>query len=369
MAHTPCVTLYTFDKELTPESVASVNSIVSQLREKGIPKSFIQLQPLSNDRELAKKVAREMRPGGKWPLVFVDGAPACDASNITEWLSTQPPVTAPFTKSDPGEIEELPLEMDEYLDNLKTEYENAIFEGRFQDAERILKSIVNDKRGSGEEDEESAGQNRDEIDDILDSVDFYGEETSAIPEIEEAEASESESESSADTNESIAGQTAIPTPVPGNDYQLSYMGQTLEGIERGVVGVSSYMRSAMNLVGLSPTDTALDERFTDSTDRLTDRRPIAEFKVIQTNWYYRQQTRLLRFFQNCFVRVHPITDAVRSVHSYSDVTKVATFGASTFALEFEDAPQEYYQSAFTNSIVELLRERIPDQAVFEKHDK
>merc|ERR1712137_940657 len=112
------------------------------------------------------------------------------------------------------------------------------------------------------------------------------------------EAYESESESSADNQEAATQTTSIPgAPLPGNDYQLGYMGQTLEGIERGVVGVSSYMRSAMNLVGLSPTETGLDERFTDSTDRLTDRRPIAEYKVIQTNWYYRQQTRLLRFFR------------------------------------------------------------------------
>ena len=80
----------------------------------------------------------------------------------------------------------------------------------------------------------------------------------------------------------------IPPGSPTEEHlDLGIMGQTLEGLERSVVGISSYMRSAMNIVGLSPPT----EQSLDSPDHPLARkkRILGEYKVIQTNWYYRRK--------------------------------------------------------------------------------
>ena len=45
------------------------------MKEKGIPKSFIHMQPLSNDRDLAKHILEQAGEDAEWPLIFVDGSP------------------------------------------------------------------------------------------------------------------------------------------------------------------------------------------------------------------------------------------------------------------------------------------------------
>jgi len=80
-----------------------------------------------------------------------------------------------------------------------------------------------------------------------------------------------------------------------------------------------------------------------------------EFEVIQTNWYWRQQRRLLRFLMDQFARINPLTHEIRSVHRYKDIDRVIITGKTILTIKFNDGSQpEYYQSVDIENIVEVL---------------
>ena len=135
----------------------------------------------------------------------------------------------------------------------------------------------------------SAIDNIDNIDNLWEAQDLLSE----LSEVNEADIPESDSTPVILTDDEGDNENyEIPNecpPTPVGSLELGYMGQTLEGLERGVVGFSSYMRSAMNYVGLSPTDSEIAQQSTEQSEKFIDKKVIAEFKVIQTNWYYRRK--------------------------------------------------------------------------------
>lgn len=56
------------------------------------------------------------------------------------------------------------------------------------------------------------------------------------------------------------------------------------------------------------------------------------FTVIHTNWYNRQQVRILQFGDTEFKRFHPKVAEPKAIHKYTDVQKVALEGDSIFSL-------------------------------------
>ena len=140
--------------------------------------------------------------------------------------------------------------------------------------------------------------------------------------------------------------TSLPPPTENeSEVSQSVVGQTISG-------VSSYFKSALNYVGLSPTQEGMDEvpipKPVESSDSL-----LAEFPVMQTNWYYRQQARILRFYQNFFARVNPSNQEVRATHDYVHISKILKRG-NTFTLQFTNSAPEDYTSPNASSIVELF---------------
>jgi len=80
-----------------------------------------------------------------------------------------------------------------------------------------------------------------------------------------------------------------------------------------------------------------------------------EFEVIQINWYWRQQKRILRFSSDKFLRLNPFTQELRAVHKYHSIQTIVVHGKTFMTISFNDESQpEYYQSIDIESIVEIL---------------
>mmetsp|Transcript_29143 Transcript_29143/g.49823 ORF Transcript_29143/g.49823 Transcript_29143/m.49823 type:complete len:329 (+) Transcript_29143:22-1008(+) len=320
----PCVTIYTFGNDFR----STVTSIAEKLIKKGIPSSLIQIHSVHNDRLLAKSIA-DKAGSSEWPIVFIDGSPI--NNDFEKWIKEQPQYT-----EQPTNIEN-----------------NEEFFRSFESSTPAQSQILDDEY---DEIDISAG-----VGQALNLLDF-GDEDSEESVLSKANESRSSlqfdfgDDSSAEEEEDEL--IIIPPGSPTEEHlDLGIMGQTLEGLERSVVGISSYMRSAMNIVGLSPPT----EQSLDSPDHPLARkkRILGEYKVIQTNWYYRQQTRILRFFPEYFARVHPLTDSVRSTHDYTSIEEVKEIQPKEFMIQYKDgSPSETYQSPNTSEIVAFLNKKM-----------
>jgi len=84
-----------------------------------------------------------------------------------------------------------------------------------------------------------------------------------------------------------------------------------------------------------------------------------EFRVIQINWYWRHQDRILRFFKEEFTRIEPKTHTIRETHQYKDISQVVVMNRECLNIWFHsDKTQtpvvEYYQTSKAADIVDLL---------------
>jgi len=80
-----------------------------------------------------------------------------------------------------------------------------------------------------------------------------------------------------------------------------------------------------------------------------------EFEVIQVNWYWRQQKRILRFSHDKMFRLNPFTKDLRAVHKYSNIQKITITGTTFMTITFSDGNQpEYYQSGDMETIVKVI---------------
>jgi len=103
---------------------------------------------------------------------------------------------------------------------------------------------------------------------------------------------------------------------------------------------------------------------------------VRDIVVIHTNWFWKQQIRLLRFNDEEFMRVHPTTNEVKEVHRYTQVDKITITGNTFMIIYFVPTlaiSPEYYESKERDLIVELITTRAQSQGrnvslieVFEK---
>jgi hypothetical protein len=80
-----------------------------------------------------------------------------------------------------------------------------------------------------------------------------------------------------------------------------------------------------------------------------------EYEVIQVNWFWRQQKRLLRFSSENFFRLNPFTREIRAVHKYSTIEELVITGKTFLSISFNDSsPTEFYQSADIERIIATI---------------
>jgi len=98
-------------------------------------------------------------------------------------------------------------------------------------------------------------------------------------------------------------------------------------------------------------------------------RDATDFEVLQTNWYWRQQKRLLRVTGTELLRIHPMTGDVRKRILLSDIVSIVVAAdrlAFKLVLKGETAAPESYQSQYTQQLVDMVARRAPNVKIIEE---
>jgi len=81
---------------------------------------------------------------------------------------------------------------------------------------------------------------------------------------------------------------------------------------------------------------------------------IREFEVMRTNWYWKQQKRILRITREYLYRIDPSTAQKKAAHQLKDITKISV-DKNRITFHFQDgAPPECYESESVDKIVSAL---------------
>ncbi len=70
-----------------------------------------------------------------------------------------------------------------------------------------------------------------------------------------------------------------------------------------------------------------------------------DFDVIQSNWYWRHQLRMLRFTSQHMIRLCPPgTSDVRAMHKYEDIKEVKLIDPTYFAITYREGGSDWYRT-------------------------
>jgi glutaredoxin len=83
-----------------------------------------------------------------------------------------------------------------------------------------------------------------------------------------------------------------------------------------------------------------------------------EYTVLRTNWYWRQQVRILRLEKDSFSRLLPKSNSTRGQFRYSEIEKLTKYTQNNFfTITFKDKTEEYYESPKMDEIVDEIAKR------------
>jgi len=160
--------------------------------------------------------------------------------------------------------------------------------------------------------------------------------------------------------------------IPGSyiDKSLTEAKTNLNAFGKAGEYLETHVRGWYSWLGWTPNVNASDDTNGEADDSRKD------IVVIHTNWFWKQQIRLLRFTQKQFMRTHPVTKEVKEVHQYTQVDKITITGNTFMIIYFLPSlsiSPEYYESKERDLIVELITTRAQAQGrnvslieVFEK---
>jgi hypothetical protein len=85
-----------------------------------------------------------------------------------------------------------------------------------------------------------------------------------------------------------------------------------------------------------------------------------DFDVVHTNWYWRNQKRKFRFYDNEFVRIHPTHMDIRATHKYSTIQSIRRFDATSISISYNDSSSPDWLVAAAediSAIIEVIRRK------------
>eukprot|EP00029_Vermamoeba_vermiformis_P007738 TRINITY_DN3432_c0_g1_i1.p1 TRINITY_DN3432_c0_g1~~TRINITY_DN3432_c0_g1_i1.p1 ORF type:complete len:453 (-),score=95.86 TRINITY_DN3432_c0_g1_i1:27-1385(-) len=83
-----------------------------------------------------------------------------------------------------------------------------------------------------------------------------------------------------------------------------------------------------------------------------------EYTVLRTNWYWRQQVRILKLEKDSFSRLLPKSNSTRGQFRYSEIEKLTKYTQNNFfTITFKDKTEEYYESPKMDEIVDEITKR------------
>lgn len=96
----------------------------------------------------------------------------------------------------------------------------------------------------------------------------------------------------------------------------------------------------------------------------------AEFWVVQVNWYYRRQSRVLQFFERIFRRINPINNTVRAVRPYSDIKSFLWEAEKdSLTITYSDHSKDFFETTQGQAITEILKAKTTTTTERKKAEK
>lgn len=155
----------------------------------------------------------------------------------------------------------------------------------------------------------------------------------------------------------VGGYQAVQTRLETSTLEaiVQLRPQTIEDVKNSHYNIVDYLASWTSWFSKAPVPYKLTE------GQFTKMVP-----VVQTNWYYRHQERVLGFTHDCLHRLNAQTHECRASHLYSTIREVETFSDVYFAIKFHGGvSSEYYScpKADLAEFVACLKEKVPDLSV------
>eukprot|EP01124_Arcella_intermedia_P015426 TRINITY_DN21922_c0_g1_i1.p1 TRINITY_DN21922_c0_g1~~TRINITY_DN21922_c0_g1_i1.p1 ORF type:complete len:328 (-),score=111.90 TRINITY_DN21922_c0_g1_i1:84-1067(-) len=145
-------------------------------------------------------------------------------------------------------------------------------------------------------------------------------------------------------------ESSSSTNAPNVSSSVSVAKSNLNVFGKAGEYFESTVNSWYNWIGKNPSNTPVQSSQDDFQDVV----------VIHTNWFWKQQVRILRFYEHYFNRIHPNTLNVKETHPYKEVDKITITGNTYFIIYFlpssKKAP-EYYESKDRDAIIEIIATR------------
>jgi len=123
---------------------------------------------------------------------------------------------------------------------------------------------------------------------------------------------------------------------------------------------STYTRWSMRYVGSAISSVAnyLTATPSEIPPSINKSPSYIEFEVVQINWYWREQKRILRFADDKFFRLNPFTKELRSVHKYFTIQRIIITGNNFMTISFNDDCQpEYYKTDEMDNMVSTIHSK------------
>eukprot|EP00029_Vermamoeba_vermiformis_P005876 TRINITY_DN215_c0_g1_i1.p1 TRINITY_DN215_c0_g1~~TRINITY_DN215_c0_g1_i1.p1 ORF type:complete len:579 (+),score=239.80 TRINITY_DN215_c0_g1_i1:128-1864(+) len=163
-----------------------------------------------------------------------------------------------------------------------------------------------------------------------------------------------------------ANQTTSPRSNKVSQDDISESQQSTQELSMGVLNAA--LEKAENVLSyLNPLNWFRGGKQTDKDDT------VIEFSVIHTNWYWRQQTRVLRLTKEHVLRIHPKYGDVRAAQKYDEINKIVVKNKEYLILYYKESSPDYFRatSAAIEKIVSTIKERAqkPDEIPVEYVNK
>ena len=85
-----------------------------------------------------------------------------------------------------------------------------------------------------------------------------------------------------------------------------------------------------------------------------------DFDVVHTNWYWRNQKRKFRFYDDEFVRIHPTHMDIRATHKYATIDSIRRFDPTSICISYNDSSSPDWIVATEDdisAIIEVIRRK------------
>jgi len=104
-----------------------------------------------------------------------------------------------------------------------------------------------------------------------------------------------------------------------------------QGIISGTLDVVEGLLSSLNPVSW----------FSGSSVESKPTSDVPQFELLMTNWYFRQQLRIFRFYPKAFCRIHPRTGDVRASRPYTDFLLVEVLDTVNLIFQYHNSSPDY----------------------------